>query len=223
MLCRKVLWRKIIPMHRVTVMIVQDSQGIVFHDAFVFAELIDRFLLFIDFFVSLWQMIIFLIVAIDVAELNLSRGDWRVHCWPVHFGLVLFFHDYEGFLAIFDCLADESVGLCPFDIVYVEAPEVRLFHGNAAFLYFFQGVILLEHFIFFDFGPIEHVGKMFFIGLFEVFPALRDLRIKLLLLSVLECACGQVELVLIRMRSIVHWIVHVDWVHCNNFLIPTLY
>jgi hypothetical protein len=62
-------------MHRVTVMIVQDSQGIVFHDAFVFAELIDRFLLFIDFFVSLWQMIIFLIVAIDVAELNLSRGD----------------------------------------------------------------------------------------------------------------------------------------------------
>lgn len=214
---------KIIAMHWVTVMTVQDSQGIVFHYAFVFAELIHRFLLSIDLLVSLCQMIAFMIHAFNVNQLDFSRRDWIIYFGSVNLGLVLFLHNCECFFAILDRLTDESVGLCAFNIVYVEAPEVRLVHGNAAFLYFQEGVVLLEHFILLDFGPIEHVGKMFFIGLFEVVPALRDLGIKLLLLSVLECACGQVKLVLIRMGSIVHRILHIHWVHCNNFLIPTLY
>ena len=214
---------KIIAMHWVTVMTVQDSQGIVFYYAFVFAELIHRFLLFIDFLVSLCQMITFMIPAFNVTQLHFSRRNWRIHFWSVIIGLVLFFHDCQCFFAILDRLTDESIRLCAFNIIYVEAPEVRFVHGNAAFLYFLKGVVLFEHFILLDFRPIEHVGKMFFIGLFEVVPALRDLGIKLLLLSVLECACRQVELVLIRMGPIIHRILHVHWVHCNNFLIPTLY
>lgn len=214
---------KIIAMHWVTVMTVQDSQGIVFHYAFVFAELIHRFLLSIDFLVSLCQMITFMIPAFNVNLLDFSRRDWIIYFGSVNLGLVLFFHDCQGFFAILNHLTDESIRLCAFDIVDVEAPEVRLVHGNAAFLYFLEGVVLFEHFILLDLGPIEHVGKMFFIGLFEVVPALRDLGIKLLLLSVLECACRQVQLVLIGMGSIVHRILYIHWVHCNNFLIPTLY
>ena len=161
LLCWGIVYRLIILWYMIViVLIVQDSQGIIFQNALVSTKLIHCFLLFVYLLLSQWHMIIVL----TIWQIALSGGIRWIYPWQIHWGLLLFFHHYYRFFSIFYRLTDQSIRLCPFNIFNIQAPKIRLIHDNATFLYFLLRVFLLKHLILLNFWSIENVGKMFFVG-----------------------------------------------------------